>query len=112
MAISDLRSYTVSNWLQLLLIVAVVMTDIPRGWNVMLALSIYCSYKLFYKYVNKWIGGADIKIFCILTLYNFTYALAGFYIATGLGLIYALVKNKKRIPFVPFIWIGYMLVNI
>lgn len=111
MAISDLRTYIVSNRLQLLLLLAVIINDIPRIENIILSVLLFIGYKLCYSKICTWVGGADIKIFCTLALHDIYIALMTFYIAMGLGLVYGLIRKQEKLPFVPFIWIGYSIVN-
>lgn len=65
---------------------------------------------IFYRYVKKYIGGADLLIFgFIITrygLYNLSYIL--FYAAL-LGLVYALIFKVKTLRFIPFILMGFII---
>ena len=65
---------------------------------------------IFYKYVQKYIGGADLLIFGLLItrygIYNVSLTL--FYAAI-LGLLYAVVRKQSELRFIPFILIGFII---
>ncbi len=64
-----------------------------------------------YKYVEKYIGGADLLVIsCLLTRYDFTFVnLSLIYACIG-ALIASLVTQQKRIKFLPFLAGGFFLV--
>lgn len=65
---------------------------------------------IFYKYFEKYIGGADLLIFGLIIsrygIYNLSLIL--FYAAV-IGLSYCYIFKKKTIRFIPFIFIGFLL---
>ena len=68
---------------------------------------------LFYRYIEKFIGGADIIIFILLySRYGLLTVSKILLIASMLALIYSYVKRKKEIRFIPFILLGYILEKI
>lgn len=66
-------------------------------------------FVLIFKFINKYIGGADLLVFSFLvTRYGlYTSALCFFY-ASLFGLIFALVFRKDKIRFIPFILLGFI----
>lgn len=112
MAIEDIRTMQVSEVYQIVLLGWVLLSG--QGSIVLLLLSalVYGSYLLIRKKFNTKIGGADVKIFCILLLLGFKVVILTAFWASLTGLIYSLVTHNRKIPFVPFIWIGYCLAFI
>lgn len=112
MAIEDLITLKVNNWWQVLLLCEVLIKQHGNLRLIILSCFLYSGYRLTKLNKNNKIGGADIKIFCcliILGLSNFLYIV---FFASLFGILYSLVSKQKKVAFVPFIWIGYMIVNI
>lgn len=65
---------------------------------------------VIYKYIEKYIGGADLLIFALLmTRYGFYISIEIIFYASVIAYIYALVLKIKTLKFIPFIFIGYIL---
>lgn len=112
MAIEDIRTMQVSNIYQIILLTWVLVSEPMSIVLVGSSMLIYGGYLLVREKVNLKIGGADIKLFCILLLLGVKVLVMIAFWASLSGLIYSLVTSKKKIPFVPFIWLGYCLVYI
>ena len=85
-----------------------------QEYYLLLASILFLMFFISYKYIKKKIGGADLKIISILTIFfgpNIVYIL--FY-SSFIALIYILIKRNKKIkiPFVPFIFLGVLIVTI
>ena len=66
---------------------------------------------LLYRYIENIIGGADLVIFLLLySRYGFIIANKVLFIAALAGFFYSIVKQKKKIRFIPFIFIGFLFV--
>lgn len=62
---------------------------------------------ILYDRMSKYIGGADLLIFCLLiTKYGYNAISYIVLVASSLALLYSLVLKKKQIRFIPFILIG------
>lgn len=112
MAIEDIRTMQVSNVYQIVLLGWILLSGQASIGLLLLSALIYGSYLLINKKFETKIGGADIKLFCILLLLGIKIVILIAFWSSLFGLIYSLVTHKKKIPFVPFIWIGYCLVYI
>lgn len=113
MSLEDLYHMEVSDILQLCLLLFIIITTKPSLVNIIVALAFLGIYIIYERNCESKIGGADVKILCSL------YILGGIemiirimFIASLFGIVFSVLLNKKKIPFVPFIWIGYLLVNI
>lgn len=112
MAVEDWFTMKVADYLQLLLLVEVLFKvgiDIPK---LIISSMIFACYLIYEIKEDIQIGGADIKIFCSLQLMGFNLLLYTIFYACLIAIIYCLGTKHKKIPFVPFIWLGYMIVNI
>ncbi|WOO86990.1 hypothetical protein RZE82_07705 [Mollicutes bacterium LVI A0039] len=102
----------VHNFLQVVLLIVTLWNNVPSISQIIISISIYIGYIIYEQKTKVKIGGADIKIVCILLLAGISNVIYMLFWASLTGLLYALVTNKHKIPFVPFIWIGYTIVNI
>ena len=65
---------------------------------------------IFYKYVEEYIGGADLLIFALLvSRYNYYDTFLIFFYASIIALFYAIILNKKEVRFIPFIFISFFI---
>ncbi len=65
----------------------------------------------FYKYVQNYIGGADLLIFGLLiTRYGLYVSINIIFYAAFFGFIYSLIKKVTVLRFIPFIFIGFLRV--
>lgn len=64
----------------------------------------------FYRYVEKYIGGADLLIFCLLTSrYGIVCVSTIALYSSLLALIYCVIKKQNSIRFIPFILLGFII---
>lgn len=112
MAVEDWFTMKVADYLQILLLLEVLFKvgiDFPK---LIVSLMIFSGYLIYEIKQEVKIGGADIKIFCSLQLIGFNLLLFTIFYACLIAIIYCLVSKRRKIPFVPFIWLGYLIVNI
>lgn len=65
----------------------------------------------FYKYVQNYIGGADLLIFGLLiTRYGLYISINIIFYAAFFGLLYSIIKKVSVLRFIPFIFIGFLIV--
>ncbi len=113
MALEDVYHMQVSNILQAILLLAVLILGDVTLERVALALGIFIVYLLYERFKEVKIGGADVKILASLTLYGGAILLVKVLLVSSvLGIVYSLLSKKKRIPYVPFIWMGYLLASL
>lgn len=113
MAIEDCIHMQVNDVLQIgLLVIVIYMTDITP--NSVLVSTLIFLYYLYYERKNVLkIGGADIKIICSLYLLGGIEMIVEIlFYASLFGILFALLTKRHKIPFVPFIWLGYVIVNV
>ena len=66
---------------------------------------------VFYDLIKDYIGGADLLIFSLLmTRYGSYYVFLIFFYGALLGLIYCLILKKQQLRFIPFIFLGFLIV--
>lgn len=113
MALEDVYHMQVSNILQAILLLAVLILGDVTLERIALALGIFIVYLLYERFKEVKIGGADVKILASLTLYGGAILLVKVLLVSSvLGIVYSLLSKKKRIPYVPFIWMGYLLASL
>lgn len=113
MALEDIYHMQVSNILQAILLLAVLILGDVTLERIALALGIFIVYLLYERFKEVKIGGADVKILASLTLYGGAILLVKVLLVSSvLGIVYSLLSKKKRIPYVPFIWMGYLLASL
>lgn len=112
MAIEDGLTFKVSNWLQLLFLLAVLSKGEVAMELIVVSFIILGLYIIYERKFELKIGGADIKIFCTLLLMGVMPTIYILFWSSFLGLVFSLVSKKKIIPYVPFLWLGYTIVNI
>ncbi|MFV0288926.1 MAG: prepilin peptidase [Mycoplasmatales bacterium] len=61
--------------------------------------------------INHYIGGADIKIFLLLIPIIGNEVISLILISSFLGLLYSIIKQQKKIPFIPFINLGLIILE-
>lgn len=65
---------------------------------------------IFYKLVEKFIGGADLLIFgLLLTRYGLYAVSIILFYSSLIGVVFSLIKQKKELRFIPFILIGFII---
>lgn len=113
MALEDIYHMQVNDLLQVLLLASVLLTTEVAPASIVIAAVVFMLYIVYEQKKDVKIGGADIKILCSLFILGGLSMIVGIlFVASILGITYSLLSKKKRIPFVPFIWIGYILVII
>ncbi len=112
MAIFDIYTLKVSNVLQGAFLVCAIYKYGINIYHLLFALLLFVIYILYEQRYEIKIGGADVKIFCILLLGKLINVVYILFWSSLLAIVYALIRKEKIVPFVPFIWIGYVIVNI
>lgn len=113
MALEDIYHMQVHDILQLLLLIAAVFTGNVTIERIIIGLGLIIGYLVYERVSDAKVGGADVKILFSLILYGGIGPLIGIlFISSLLGIGYSLIKKQKKIPYVPFIWIGYLIVNL
>lgn len=65
---------------------------------------------IFYKYIDQYIGGADILISLLLmSRYGLFYVSNLLLISSILALVYCLIFKVKKIKFIPFMFISFII---
>lgn len=65
---------------------------------------------LFYRYIAKYIGGADLLIFALLySRYGYESTLRIIMFSCIFALMYSLIKGKESIRFIPFILVSLII---
>lgn len=110
-AVEDYRKLYIKSSYQVILLLMVLLNF--DNYNFMLAIIIFIVGYVLYHSMDGKIGGADIKVISILTIY---YGFDIFNI-TGLSSIFAILyiiifrKTKEKIPFFPFLLLGVVCVT-
>lgn len=113
MAVEDIYHMKVSDILQVLLLVVVVLSGNITLVRISIALGLCIMYLLYKRFKDEKIGGADIKILASLVLYGgLSRLVIILFVSSILGILYSFGSKRKKIPYVPFIWIGYLVANI
>lgn len=113
MALEDIYHMEVNDVLQVMFLMAIILTGNITFVRIAIALDMCIIYMLSTRLTTEKIGGADIKILCSLILYGgINLVIIVLFISSIFGILYSLIMNQKKIAFVPFIWIGYLIANI
>jgi|GEM_PF-2135283 len=101
LSILDFKYREVNDWYYILFLPLIQFDWMIVGLFVLLSVS--------YKYIQTYIGGADIKISLImLMVLGYDSFLLWLMYSALFGLIFMLVKQIRLIPFVPFMLMGYL----
>ncbi|MDR1782406.1 MAG: hypothetical protein LBR40_05370 [Bacilli bacterium] len=69
------------------------------------------TFLLFYKYIERYIGGADIKLFIVfIGIFSLEIVINWLFISSLIALIYLIIKRQKEIRFFPCMFLSYILV--
>lgn len=112
MGISDLKSMKVPDGYQILLLIVVLISMPIVIYNLIAGIGFMAVGLITSKMKKQYVGGADFKIISILLVGYGSQVIEIVFFASLFGLIYCLLTQKKKIPFVPFIAIGAALVII
>jgi len=119
--ISDLRSMIVIDRIWMIGLIPLIIIRIIQGtWITYLVSSLtlfvilffiaYLSSKVFHK---EALGGGDVKLFLFIGwLLNLSLGLMSLFLASIIGLIYGIIKIKKKgqvFPLVPFLFMGVVI---
>lgn len=64
---------------------------------------------VYYKYIDKYIGGADLIIFALLvSRYGYYASFLIYFYSSIIGLIYACIFKLHKLRFIPFIFMGFI----
>lgn len=108
----DLKNMEVNSWSILFLLVNQLLLFSVSVISVTIGLAFYLFSNIIFNKVENYIGGADLKIFSILLLtipYETIYVIL---FASLFGIITSLIFSKRAIPFIPCIFLAYVLVGI
>lgn len=108
----DLKTMEVKHWSIIFLLVNQLLLFSVSTISLTIGLTFYLFFNIIFKKVEKYIGGADLKIFTILLLtipYETIYIML---FASLLGIVTSLIFNKKAIPFIPCIFSAYVIVGV
>lgn len=112
MGISDLKTMKVPNGYQILLLIVVLISMPIVIYNLIAGILFMIIGFIASNMKKQYVGGADFKIISILLVGYGSQVIEITFFASLFGLIYCLLTQKKKIPFVPFIAIGATLVII
>lgn len=110
MAVQDFRTYKVNDQYQIALLLSVYFEFDPGVIRIALTLLLFAVFTKLAKYVENYIGGADLKLIAIIYLGAGLQILPILIVASICGMIFGLIRKQKRIPFVPFLWLGVTIV--
>lgn len=115
MMLSDLTDYFVSDSLQALLLLSVIVyiinTQVHFSFYSFLLLTII--FIIVYSIMPQSLGGADVKLALILSLLIDVHQLPLFlFIASSCGLVAILIAKVRYLPFIPFLTISFLLLYV
>jgi hypothetical protein len=103
LAFLDIKYGEISNYLYLLFIPLVKLN--------LFGLLLFILAMLFFKYIEKYIGGADIKVLLImLCIFDLDVFVKWLMLSCSSALVYMLLKKEKHVAFFPFLAIEYGIV--
>lgn len=108
----DLKNMEVEAWSIFLLLVTQLLLFSVSVISLIAGLTFYLISNIVFKKIENYIGGADLKIFSILLLtmpYETLYVIL---FASLFGIVTSLLFSKKAIPFIPCIFLAYVIVGI
>ncbi len=93
----------------MLLIIVIIQTS---NYNLLYPIILFVLFGVYTTLKQEKIGGADIKILIILSLYFQELIIYIIFISSAVALAYIVITKKEKIPFVPFITIGVTICQI
>lgn len=102
----------VKNWSVFLLLITQVLLFSVSIISVIISATFYLVSKIAFNKIKNYIGGADLKIFSILFLtipYETLYVIL---FASLFGIVGSLILRKRAIPFIPYIFLAYVVVGL
>lgn len=112
MALQDAFTMHVSDLLQILLLIVIIVNFELQPLNIAVAVSIMISYYIYQRNTSYKIGGADIKLIALFILISITNTLSILFWSSLLAIIYSVCLKRRKVPYVPFLSLGYLIVNI
>lgn len=110
-SISDYQKGIVSDVHWIIFLVLVLIENFNLGVLIICGL-VYCIAWYFHNVIEKYIGGADVKLLIIIMYKDFSLMLLTLNFACILSLIYLFVSKRKKLKFIPFISISYLVVSL
>lgn len=107
----DIRFYELSK-IDMWIMYALILFHFIFDSITLIDLAVILLFLIFYLLSKNKIGGADIKIFIYLYLVFKFDVLFIMMISAFLGIIFILLTKKKKIPFIPFITVGVLILMI
>ncbi len=109
LCIQDIESNFIQDRFFCLLYIDLLIYNNPRIDFVLLAILFFCL--LWCGYMKGMLGGADLKyLLYVYLLVGLSCMLVVVLCGSLIGLLYSLSMHKKRIPFLPFLVIGTLVV--
>lgn len=112
MSVQDMITMRVSDILQLILLAVIVATTKLELLNIVVAIVIVISYYIYQSNTEYKIGGADIKLISLFTLLSILNTIEILFYGSLIAIIYSLLFKQRKIAYVPFLSLGYVIVNI
>lgn len=112
MSLQDMYTMRVSDLFQLILLAVIVITTKLELLNIAVAVAIMASYHIYQRNTEYKIGGADIKLISLLTLLSITNTISILFWSSLIAIIYSLLLKQRKIAYVPFLSLGYIIVNV
>lgn len=111
LSIIDIKTMYISTLKQLILLSIIIV--IGKQYYFIYSIGLLIVFILISLKMKNKIGGADVKILVILSLYYGYQIFFIIIVSTLLAMVFILQqqKNKSPIPFVPFITLGVMYVE-
>ncbi len=117
MSYEDIKYMEIKNKNLIYLLVIDILVNINNFTNIgsleyILFIVALISLIAIFPLINKYIGGADIKLFLLLVPLIGKKIIVLILISSLLGLIYSVVNKKQMIPFIPFITIALLILEV
>ncbi len=111
MSYLDIKYYEISNTSQLTLLF-ICLFKAYGHIHILFTIGFFIMFLLIYKFRDKQIGGADIKVLTILSLYYAWDIYYILFIASLSALLFAISFKVNKVAFIPFIALGGLIVQI
>lgn len=108
MSISDFKTMIVSDKLMIIFLV-ISLIQVEQIGSVIFALCLYILFYIYFNFISKYIGGADLKLICIFIILESVATIYIIFIASLTCMLYSFVFNKTKVYFIPFLSLGYFL---
>lgn len=107
MSISDIKNMEIKNY-QLIMLLIVSLNFLKKG-NIFILFSFsFLLLLIAYRFQN-YIGGGDIKVFILLSIIFKMRIILIMFLSSLIALMYCFLLKKKKVPFIPFIFISTII---